>query len=109
MTLDNIILKSLIKINKGTPKEIYRDIVENKRFFFTTMTPVNTVNIRCHKLYHFDILDKFIINGQVYYYIKTKNSIKKPEKKTVNSKSSIIFATMGMCAVMYQIYKIKHL
>jgi hypothetical protein len=80
MNLQERILELLKDDVSRTPKEIHRDIVFKKDYFFTSLKPVISIKNTCSKLYRNRDIQCELKNGQSYYYIKAKLETEKSEE-----------------------------
>ena len=91
MNLQERILELLKDDVSRTPKEIHRDIVFKKDYFFTSLKPVISIKNTCSKLYRNRDIQCELKNGQSYYYIKAKLETEKSEEvKSEEEKQKIV-------------------
>ena len=72
MNLQERILELLKDDVTRTPKDIHRDIVFKKDYFFTSLNPVISIKNTCSKLYRNRDIQCELKNGQIYYYSKAQ-------------------------------------
>ena len=70
MSLQDQILKVLSdKTHMGTPKDIYKQIIKDKDYFFTVMNPETSIKNLCLRMYKKELIECQVINNVIHYYI----------------------------------------
>jgi hypothetical protein len=70
MSLQDQILKVLSdKTHMGTPKDIYKQIIKDKDYFFTVMNPETSIKNLCLRMYKKELIECQVINNVLHYYI----------------------------------------
>ena len=91
MNLQERILELLKDGVPRTPKEIHRDIVFKKDYFFTSLKPVISIKNTCHKLYRNRDIQCEIKNNESYYYSKANLEKEKLEEEKQEIVDNIIY------------------
>jgi len=70
MSLQEQILKVLSdETHMGTPKDIYKQIIKDKDYFFTVMNPETSIKNLCLRMYKKELIECQVINNVLHYYI----------------------------------------
>jgi|TARA_B110000196_G_C20659001_1_gene436602 predicted transcriptional regulator len=69
MSLQDQVLKVLSDNINRTPKEIYKQIITDKDYFFTVMNPETSIKNLCLRMYKKELIECQVKDNILHYYI----------------------------------------
>ena len=80
MSLQEQIIKVLDDNINRTPKDIYKQIIKDKDYFFTTMNPESSIKNLCLRMYKKELIECQIKDSLLHYYTPTPPSPTPPSR-----------------------------